>query len=178
MTVKKILILSAALLLGFALAAGPLEQLREEQAPLFRALESDGAAFFWDQAIVLDVNVAGRLMTSINLTGALEGREDVMVSLTAIGEKGAVKPLLVGVMLDAEKLAEKGAEVTMVAWSFMEHKLMAMAMTTGAAAATPAAISPQEAETLFKAYLPRTFTYLQEQSPEEPPAPTGDGDAP
>ncbi|GEM88678.1 hypothetical protein ODE01S_01120 [Oceanithermus desulfurans NBRC 100063] len=170
--------MSAALLLAFALAAGPLEQLREEQAPLFRVLESDGVAFFWDQAIVLDVNVAGKAMTSVNLSGELEDREGVAVSLTAMGEKGALQPMMLGILPDPEKLTEKGAEATMVAWSFLEHKLMALAMTTGATEVTPAAMSPEEAETLFKAHLPRTFAYLQEQSPEEPPVPTGDGDAP
>ena len=44
MIAKKILVLITAILLASTLAAGPLDQLRKEQAPLFQALEADGVA--------------------------------------------------------------------------------------------------------------------------------------
>ena len=163
-TLKKIMIMSAALLLAFALAAEPLERFREEQAPLIRVLESDGVVFAWDQAVVLNMNVEGRPTTSINLSGALEGRENVMATLAALGERDAVKPVMLGVMLDADKLTEKSAEITMVGWSFLESKVVAIAMTTGTAMVAPSAMSPKEAEALFKAHLPQTLAYLQKQS--------------
>ena len=167
MIAKKILVLITATLLASALAAGPLDQLRKEQAPLFQALKADGVVFAWDQAVVLNMNVKDKPMTSINLTGTLDERKGVMVTLTAMGKKGAAKPLIVGVMLDADKLTETGAKITMVGWSFLENKVTAMTMTTGTMEAAPAAMSLDEAKAMFKAYLPHTFAYLQKQNSEE-----------